>query len=206
MTLSGWDLVLYAAAVFVLFLTPGPVWLALTARTLSGGFRAVWPLTLGVVVGDMAWPVLAILGIGWVTAASTQIAAVLKLAAVAVFLGMGITTIRKPGRSPAADGRLTRPGFWPGFLAGVLVILGNPKAVLFYMGILPGFFDLSAVTLADIAAIVAVSQVVPLLGNLMLAAGVDRVRVLLATPAALRRVNVVSGALLICVGLILPFT
>ena len=27
-----------------------------------------------------------------------------------------------------------------GLLAGILVILGNPKAILFYIGILPGFF------------------------------------------------------------------
>jgi hypothetical protein len=35
---------------------------------------------------------------------------------------------------------------WAGFLAGLAVILGNPKAILFYMGMLPGFFDLRALT------------------------------------------------------------
>ena len=29
--------------------------------------------------------------------------------------------------------------------AGVAAVLGNPKAILFYMGVLPGFFDLSKV-------------------------------------------------------------
>ena len=54
MTLAAHDLALYAGALFVLFLTPGPVWVALTARALSGGFHAAWPLALGVVVGE--WP------------------------------------------------------------------------------------------------------------------------------------------------------
>lgn len=206
MTLSAIDLALYAGAVFVLFLTPGPVWLALTARTLSGGFQAAWPLTLGVVVGDSLWPVLAVLGIGWITAASTQIALVLKVVAVLVFVTLGIVTIRNADRTIANDNRLTRPGIWAGFLAGLVVILGNPKAVLFYMGILPGFFDLSDITTTDLVAIVAVSQVVPLVGNLMLAAFVDRVRRVLSSPRALRRMNLTAGAMLIVVGLILPFT
>lgn len=206
MTLSPADLFLYAGAVFILFLTPGPVWMALTARTLGGGFNAAWPLTLGVVVGDMLWPLLAILGISWVTSASQQIALVLKGVAVLTFLWLGLNAIRHANRSIGTDTRLTRPGAWSGFLAGLLVILGNPKAVLFYMGILPGFFDLSQVTNPDILAIVAVSQIVPLLGNLGLAALIARVRGFLSSSTALRNTNIVSGFLLIAVGLVLPFT
>ena len=35
-----------------LWAVPGPVWLALTARALSGGFAAAWPLAIGVALGD----------------------------------------------------------------------------------------------------------------------------------------------------------
>ena len=55
MTLGAWDIGLYAGALLVLFLTPGPVWVGLIARSLSGGFHAAWPLALGVVVGDVLW-------------------------------------------------------------------------------------------------------------------------------------------------------
>jgi threonine/homoserine/homoserine lactone efflux protein len=37
MTLAASDLALYAVAVLILFLTPGPVWVALLARAMSGG-------------------------------------------------------------------------------------------------------------------------------------------------------------------------
>jgi threonine/homoserine/homoserine lactone efflux protein len=180
MTISLWELSLYAFGVFVLFLTPGPVWVALIARALSGGFHAAWPLALGVVVGDAVWP-----------------------AAVLIFVSMGIGLIRSADRALGSDSRLTRPGMWAGFAAGVAVILSNPKAVLFYMGVLPGFFDLSRVTWFDIAAITLVSMVVPLLGNLVLAGFIDKVRSLLASPAAIKRVNLTSGALLILVGVII---
>ena len=88
--------------------------------------------------------------------------------------------------------------------AGLAVILGNPKAVLFYMGMLPGFFDLSALTAGDIVAICAISFAVPLAGNLVLAASIHRARALLTSPRALRRTNRAAGAMLVGVGLLIP--
>ena len=206
MTITLLDAALYAGALFILFLTPGPVWVALTARTLTGGFNAAWPLALGVVVGDVIWPLVAILGVGWIVSAYGGFMDVLRWVACGMFLVMGVALIRHADRTIGSDSRLTRPGMLAGFLAGVAVILSNPKAVLFYMGVLPGFFDLGQLTWPDIAAICFLSLIVPLVGNLGLAVFVDRARRLLSSPRAVRRTNVVAGALLVCVGLVIPFT
>lgn len=206
MTVTASELILYAGALLVLFLTPGPVWVALTARALSGGFHAAWPLALGVVVGDMLWPFLAILGVTWIVSVFAGFMTVLKWVASLVFLAMGALILKNAGKTIASDSRLTRPGMWAGFVAGIAVILGNPKAILFYMGVLPGFFDLTRLGPADIAAIVAISMVVPLFGNIVFAFFIDRARRLLTSPRALRRTNLTAGTLLILVGLVIPFT
>lgn len=206
MTLSTTDLALYAFAVLILFLTPGPVWVALLARGMAAGFHGVWPLAIGVSLGDAVWPFLAILGVSWIVQEVEGALAVLRWVAAGMFLAMGVALIRNAGKALSKDSRLTRPGAWAGFVAGVLVILGNPKAILFYMGVLPGFFDLTQVTAGDIAAVVTVSIIVPLLGNLALGAFVDRARQLLSSPEALRRLNIASGWLLIAVGAIIPLT
>lgn len=206
MTLSPLDLLLYAGAVGILFLTPGPVWVAIIARAMAGGFHAAWPLALGVVVGDAVWPVLAILGVTWVVSVFDGFMLALRWVAVGFFLWMGVRLILTADRKIGQDSRLTAPGMWAGFAAGVAVILSNPKAILFYMGVLPGFFDLTRVTVADVAAIVAVSMIVPLVGNVFFALFVDRMRRLVATPRAMRRLNIISGCLLIFVGLVIPLT
>ncbi|WP_412505073.1 LysE family translocator [Roseovarius sp. SYSU LYC5161] len=206
MTLSMAELWLYAGGILVLFLTPGPVWLALMARGMSGGFHAAWPLALGVAVGDVLWPLLAVLGVSWLVSAVDGFLILLRWVAVIMFAAMGLLLIRHTDRTITADSRLTRPGRWAGFMAGLAVILGNPKAILFYMGMLPGFFDLTRVTPPDIAAIVTISFIVPLAGNLTLALFLGRVRRLLASPRALRRTNLASGALLIVVAGLIALT
>ncbi len=206
MTISVGDAALYAGALFILFLTPGPVWVALMARAMSGGFHAAWPLALGVVVGDIIWPLLAVLGVTWVVSVFAGFMVALKWVACLTFLIMGILIIRNRAKTIAEDSRLTRPGMWAGFLAGIAVILGNPKAILFYMGVLPGFFDLSALTKADIAVICVLSAIVPLVGNLCIAAFIGQVRQLLASPVAVQRTNLIAGLLLVLVGLVIPLT
>ena len=61
MTIDLAGALLYAGSLLVLFMTPGPVWVALIARGLSGGFQSAWPLALGVALGDFLWPIVAIL-------------------------------------------------------------------------------------------------------------------------------------------------
>lgn len=205
MTATGWQLMLYAGGMAALWAVPGPVWVALIARALSGGMAAAWPLAVGVALGDAVWPLAAMLGLAWIESVWGDVLSVLRWVAAAVFVGMGVLLIRQRAGTLAADSRLTRPGLWAGFAVGVAAVVGNPKAMLFYMGALPGFFDLSTLTLRDAAAIAAISAAVPMAGNLALALFVDRARRVLSSPVAVRRMTVGSGILLILVGLALPF-
>ena len=207
MTLSATELGLYALGMAGLWAVPGPVWVALLARSLSGGFAAAWPLALGVTLGDFLWPTLAILGMGWVLSVYGDALHILRWIAAATFAVMGALLIAKSGTLMSADSKLTRPGRLAGLMTGVAAVVGNPKAILFYMTVLPGFFgDLSRLTAGDIAAILAVSVVVPLVGNLGLALFLDRVRDLLSSPARVQILNRISGCLLILVACVIPFT
>ncbi len=206
MTISATDLLFYAGALLILFATPGPVWVALLARAMSGGFAAAWPLAVGVTVGDALWPLMAIYGLSWIVGQFSQFMAVMQWVAAATFVVMGALLIRHAGKGISSDNRLTKPGRMAGFATGVAVVIGNPKAILFYMGVLPGFFDLTRVAAPDIAAIIALSIAIPLTGNLLLAASIDRARRLLTSPAALRRMNLTAGGLMIAVGVVIAVT
>ena len=203
MTASFFDLLFYAGAMFLLFATPGPVWVALIARALSGGFHSAWPLALGIVFGDVIWPLVTIFGISYLVSLYADFMMVLKIFGAIIFVFMGLKLVRKQVAAfSTSESKLMQPGMWPGFVAGLLVILSNPKAILFYMGVLPSFFDFRTITAWDILAICMISLVVPLFGNVVLALMVDRMRVFLASPTAVRKLNLQSGVALIGVGLL----
>lgn len=203
MTLTIEGILLYAGALVLLWATPGPVFVALCARALTGGFRSAWPLAVGVTLGDVLWPLVAIFGLSWIVASQEALMGILRWVAAAIFVLMGLGLVRNAGRPLNTDGRLTRPGLWAGFSAGVAAILGNPKAILFYMGVLPGFFDLRQVGLADVLVILVMSMSIPLLGNLAVAALVGRARMALTSPGMLLWTNRVAGGLLVVVGLVI---
>jgi len=140
-----------------------------------------------------------LLTLGQLVAAHAVLLTGLKYVAVIVFAVMGVgLIIARVDRLQAPD-QLTKAGFLPGFIAGLLVIIGNPKAILFYIGVLPGFFDVTRVTTLDIAIVGLVSAAVPFCGNIILALMLDRASQLIASQSARRRLNIVTGVVLFVV-------
>lgn len=207
MTISSTEIGLYGFALFLLFITPGPVWVAIVARAVSGGMPATWPLALGVALGDMIWPLVAIFGVSAIVAVYADFLLVLRWVAAGILVLMGLALIRYSTKfKMEGGGALTKPGFAAGFSAGFLAVLANPKASLFYMALLPTFFDFTVITWIDIVIICIISLLVPLLGNLTLGLFVDRIRLFLKTPEAVRRVNIGAGCSLVGVGLVIALT
>jgi threonine/homoserine/homoserine lactone efflux protein len=202
-TLTWGQILPYAGALAVLAATPGPVVAALIARSATGGVRAAVPLAAGVAVGDVVWPLLAMLGIGIVTGAWAGFLTVLRYAGAAILVWMGARLVAKAEAAAmrAAAGMAARESPLAGFTAGLMVIAGNPKAILFYMGVLPGFFDFRRLTPLDIAVICLVSAAVPFLGNLAWATLFARARRWLADPVAMKWTHVAAGLALVAVGL-----
>ena len=202
MTVTLADLSLYAFALAILVITPGPVVVALIARTLSSGWKSAMPLSAGVAICDMIWPLLAIFGLAAIVQVYGEIMQVVRYAGAAILIWMGWRLLVGSKESLPAnpDPSLMRRTAWQGFAAGFLVNIGNPKAILFFVGILPNLFDITLLTALDVAVIVVVSAIVPFLGNVFWALAAQRARAFLTTPRMVQRVNQGSGATLIGVG------
>ena len=153
-------------------------------------------------IGDIIWPTLAIAGSAALAASYADLLLYLKYFAVIIFLVLGINLISNHNSKISLQNlKLSKSSELAGFTAGLLVIIGNPKAALFYLGILPGFFTLGSLTITDCVVISLVSSLIPFLGNLVLAVMVEKSREILSSAAAMRKLNILSGCLLIFVGL-----
>ncbi len=187
MTLAGF--IAYSAALAVAAAIPGPGVTALVARALGSGFRSSLFMSFGLVVGDLTYLTAVVLGLAFVAQTFGTVFLVIKWLGVA-YLAWLAWNFWSTGITPeTVEARRGRGGAWASFLAGLLVTLGNPKTMIFYLALTPTLVDLRTVTLADygiLAALTVLVLLVVLVPYLVLAA---RARSLLAAPRALKALN-----------------
>ena len=201
MTIDGNQIFLYFLALVILFLTPGPVWVALIARTVSGGAKSSISLALGVSLGDMLWPFVVYFSLSLLISLYSDILLIFRYVASFVLILMGLQIIYLRNKTLSEDHRLTKSGFIAGFYAGFIAVTANPKASLFYMTLLPGFFNFELIGIVDVCLISLLSFSIPMIGNILMILFVAKVRSLLSSPYAVRMTNLISGILLVFVGI-----
>lgn len=176
------DVWLYAAAVTVFVLLPGPGMLSLLTASARGGARAGWATWAGLVAGEQVFILAAALGVAAALAAHPVLFASLQWAGVAYLAWIGLGLLRTV---PANGSERLRPLRGGDFTNGVAVTLLNPKSIGFYVAFFPLFIDPqqqhSALTfLAMDAVIIAISLV---FSAGLIAAGHHGARRLAARPA-----------------------
>jgi threonine/homoserine/homoserine lactone efflux protein len=196
MDLAG--LSLFAFALFVAAASPGPGIAAIVARVLGRGPRGAVAFTAGVAIGDVVWLSVAVLGLAMLAQTLHGVFVAIKYlgAAYLLWLAYKLWTTPEAGRPQEVALRPEHPART--FLAGLALTLGNPKAIMFYLALLPTFLDLAKVTLLGYASLVVVTLGVLAVvfgGYILLAA---RMRLLLTSGRAVRYVNRGTGAVMAC--------
>ena len=180
---------LYAVAIAV----PGPGVIAIVARALGSGFRATFPATLGILMGDLILMTLSAFGLALVAQAMGHLFLIVKIAGglYLFYLAYKYWTAKVEDVGevvPQSTGR--------GVLAYLGLTLGNPKAIAFFVALLPvavnprelnliGYLQLCAATFVLIPAIT--------LGYAALAAQLSR---FVASRKARQRINKGAGAVM----------
>jgi threonine/homoserine/homoserine lactone efflux protein len=204
------ELYFYAFAMFILFLTPGPVWVVLLARILSNGWSGGLPLACGVIIADFTWSFLAVISISSISEAIPSLTKTLTWVAAGFFLYLAIKLWLKPSYdlnnielSKVSSKLKFNSIYLESFMTGLLVNFSNPKAILFYISIMPGFFLLNQLTNTDAIIIASISALVPFIGNITIISLVSPVRQLMQSPSAQKKLNQISSIFLLIVAVMI---
>lgn len=144
MTFESALALMLASAVFAAI--PGPGVTAIVTQAVGRGLRPALTWTAGIVLGDLVYLTLVLLGLTWVARELGWAFAALKWLGAAYLVWLGLRLILAKGESGGAACAGQPGGGLRSFLAGLCVSLGNPKVIAFYCGFLPGFVDLGALT------------------------------------------------------------
>ncbi len=139
----SWDTYLiFLVTTAVVCLTPGPAALLVVAQGISNGLRRSYWAIAGIALANAIYFALSATGIAALIVASGTLFAVIKWVGVAYLFYLGISAIRSKSSAltVTGDAREAVTGtraFWQ----AVVVELSNPKALLYFVALLPQFIN-----------------------------------------------------------------
>ncbi len=174
---------------------PGPGVMATIARALASGFKPAAFLVFGVVLGDLSYLMLAIYGLSAVADSVGHLFVWVKIAGGLYLFVLAINLWRyQPERVALESNR--DDSLTGNFMTGLLITLSNPKVIVFYLGFLPTFIDLRAITFSDMLIIIALVICCLLIVMLAYAYAAEQARQLLNSHAARARLNRCAAAVM----------
>jgi threonine/homoserine/homoserine lactone efflux protein len=195
--MSGYGLATFGIAYFIAVATPGPGVAAVISQGLSRGLRGAPAFIAGFVAGDLSWFFAAALGLSAVAQTAHTAFVVVKYLGVVYLLYLAYKLWTAPVQiigTEVNDLKSQKPlGLFFGSMA---LTLGNPKAMIFFVALLPSVVsvgDLNWRSNAQIAAMIAILQPL-ILGTYVIIA--SRARKLLRNSKSLKIVNRSSGSMI----------
>lgn len=198
------DILPFLAVAAVVVAVPGVDMALVTQQVLVRGRRAGLLAVAGIVTGSALQAAAATLGLSALLAASQPAFTALKTAGAVYLVWLGAQALwraRRRAQQPAgADQVAAGPG-WRSFRAGLLTNLLNPKIVVFYVTFLPQFVEPGPGTAARTALLAALFLVLASAWLLVYTALLHRLRGVLSRRSVQRRIEQVTGVVLVGLGL-----
>jgi threonine/homoserine/homoserine lactone efflux protein len=187
----------------LLTITPGAATALVVRNAARGGRRHAFFTTSGNSLGVLAWGCFAAVGIATVVAASAAVFDAVKLGGAVVLVVIGMRSLRRgpaegAERAVAVSGRAA-------LREGLLTSLANPKLAVFFVALFPQFIPRGAAVLPCALAMVGVILVLDLLWYSLLAMLVARAKRAFVAGGWGRRIERLTGAVLIGLGIRLAF-
>lgn len=191
------SLLLFASVYLAVVALPGPVVTALVARTLARGPAGAPAFIAGIIAGSLIWFSLVAAGLAALAAQFGTLFLVIRYAGAAYLVYLAWKLWRSTARAVIAPADPAPEGWGRMFLSGLAINLGNPKALVFFVALLPSVVELDALTPLGVAEMVGViaGVVSGVLTAYTVAAA--RARRLFASPRAVRLVNRGSSVALV---------
>lgn len=167
--------------------------------TLRGGRADGLKTAAGCATGLFVHAGAVAVGLAALIAASATAYHALRIAGAVFLIVLGLVTIIRPSRKPHAP-RLDLSG--RPYTVGLVTNLGNPKALLFFLSVLPQFLPAStAAALPAALALAAIPVICSFAGLAAWAVLSGRARTWLQTPKARRIQERVMGSVLVALGI-----
>jgi threonine/homoserine/homoserine lactone efflux protein len=191
------NFLLYVGLYAVAVATPGPGMIAIIARALGSGFKSTLPASAGIAAGDLVLMTLSAFGLALVAQAMGHLFLIVKVAGALYLLYLAY----RYWTAPVEEGGEVVPesgmgDIRRGFLTYMGLTLGNPKAIAFFVALLPVAINPRTLSWVGYLQLVGATLVVIPTITLGYAAMAARLKKFVASAKARRRINKGAGAVM----------
>ena len=192
-------LLLFMAMAALALLPSASVALVITRSTTAGLHNGI-AVGMGIVLGDLLFVCLAVLGMAAVAEALGGLFVYVRFLAATYLIWFGVALIKRTPMSLRNANNKVSGNLLVSFLSGLLLTLGDIKAIIFYASFLPAFVDLTSLDASDIAVIAGITVVAVGGVKLGYAIAASRLARVLISHESQRRTEVAAGSLMIGTG------
>lgn len=201
--MHGSLLLTFTVALAIAVALPGPGIFSIVSCAIGHGLRHALAMTAGIVLGDVIFFWLAVLGMAALARSLGELFFFVKLAGAVYLIWLGVKLWRARPAAPAdvaVEAGAAR-GYSRSFVAGFLVTISNPKTIGFYAGLLPTFVDLERLTAVDAAAMGAIVVLVVAVIPAAYAWAAAKSRRFFQSTSSLKLMNRTAGTMMIGSGI-----
>jgi threonine/homoserine/homoserine lactone efflux protein len=146
----GWDFLVFVGTLSVAAFSPGPGLAAIVATVLAKGARSTTWFCVGVILGDIVWLSLSLGGLAILAQQIPAVFIVIKWAGVMYLLWLAWSVWNADVHLRDGDVETENRSRIVRILAGFAVTMGNPKAMLFYIALLPSLLNADSLSVGAI--------------------------------------------------------
>jgi len=129
------------------------------ASSASYGLPSGIAAALGIVVGDLIFVTLALLGMTALAETMGAVFTILRYLGGAYLIWLGMSLLRSARKPIQTDPPATKARIGGTFGAALLLTLGDIKAILFYASLFPVFVNIGEIRATGILAIIALTAI-----------------------------------------------
>ncbi|MFD1657267.1 LysE family translocator [Streptomyces caeni] len=195
----------FIGAAFLIAMVPGPSTAVILRRAVVNGRRNGMATVLGNECGVVLWGLAAAFGLSALLLASQLAYDAMRISGAAVLVWMGARAVWQARRAGAPEaepaGVAAAVSHGRAYRQGLVTSFANPKAGVFAVSFLPQFVPQGAPVLPTLVAFSVIWAVIDLVWYLPLVWLAGRARDAFRRRSVRRRMEQISGAVLVALGL-----
>ena len=184
---------------FVLSIVPGPSVFLIIVRSMTSNLSQGLITIGGIVFANIIFIMLVVYGVGALVASMDGLYKIIKFSGSAYLFWLGVKLLMTKAKMVEIE-EVVESSWKANFIAGFIVTISAPRAILFYVSFLPNVIDLNKAKVPDVLLLMLIAAIAVGGAKLPYALLAYKSSLFLQEEKPKRVMNVLAGAVMLLIG------